>query len=77
MFIFSELDNLILEQMHRTSDLGWICNICGKSSAKKNNITSHIEAIHMQTGGFHCDVCSKVFKTRDSLRHHTKTCLLR
>lgn len=48
----------------------WKCCVCGKSSKKSSQIISHIEAKHLCFPGFDCNQCGKLYKTRDSLRHH-------
>ncbi|XP_023339260.1 protein tramtrack, beta isoform isoform X37 [Eurytemora carolleeae] len=65
-----DLDLLISEYMHRDPVLGWVCSGCNKISTNKFNIINHIEAKHIQTPGVTCDLCYKLFKTRESLRKH-------
>ena len=45
------------------------CMICGKTSTVRQNIRNHIET-HVAKDGFHCDLCGKLFKTRNSRSVH-------
>ena len=45
------------------------CMICGKTSTVRQNIRNHIET-HVASGGFNCDLCGKLFKTRNSRSVH-------
>jgi len=45
------------------------CMICGKTSTVRQNIRNHIET-HVASSGFHCDLCGKLFKTRNSRSVH-------
>jgi len=54
------------------TDGGYMCAVCQQVFNFQCNAKTHIEARHMDTGGFTCDLCGFVSKTRDSLRKHTK-----
>lgn len=45
------------------------CNKCGKQSMKIN-LRRHIEAHHLETGGFRCTKCEYKAKTRHSVSRH-------
>ena len=45
-----------------------ICKICGKE-AQKGDIKNHIEAIHLTGVEQKCDLCCKITRTRNGLRH--------
>jgi len=53
-------------------DGGFSCVACSQSFNFACNAKTHVEAKHLNTGGFACDLCGFVSKTRDSLRKHTK-----
>ena len=55
-------------------DGGWVCRVCDKWSKNKYHIVDHIEAKHIDTGGFSCVQCGRMFKTRDTLRRHGSCC---
>ena len=66
-----ELDRQILTMMRKLEKLeGWECVICGHRSAKKNDVTRHVEAKHLIFPGFTCSNCQQVYKTRNTLRKH-------
>ena len=52
----------------------WVCKECGKISKSKNNLRSHVEANHVTSSELSCPICQKKYKTRDTLRHHSKKC---
>jgi len=69
------LDALIAAKMAKTSDAltnksVWQCLECGKEYKLKGDASRHVEAHHIDHPGFSCDVCGKIYKTRDSLRNH-------
>ena len=71
--LFDLLDRQIEGMLQRTEDKLWRCTECGKTSTGKQNVTRHIEAIHMQHHpGFNCDLCGETVKTRNGLRQHKK-----
>ena len=47
------------------------CKVCGKEG-NGTNIKDHIEANHLEGIIIPCNFCNKTFRSRDSLRHHTK-----
>ena len=48
-----------------------ICILCGKSSTDRGNMRKHVENIHFPgTFTYPCNVCNKVFNTRNNLNHH-------
>jgi len=71
-----ELESLIQSYVGKTVDDGnlpvWECLQCGKTSNRQYNIRGHVEAKHIEGLKLSCSVCQKCFKTRDSLRHHTR-----
>ena len=56
--------------MVRTEEGLWQCCFCGRASRVKTNIFEHIEATHVETPGYNCDVCAKPCRTRNALRAH-------
>ena len=66
--LFAQLDAQIENLMFRSNDKIWQCD---KSSVFKNDITRHIEAVHLQNHpGIHCELCDEIVKTRNALRQH-------
>ena len=48
----------------------YACTVCGKE-AQRINIMNHIEAKHIDNNISHpCDICGKIYKTREILRKH-------
>ena len=56
---------------HDKDNNAFKCLACGRDDFKmKMNAETHVEAKHVQTPGFVCSYCEKMFKTRNSLRVH-------
>ena len=68
---FAELDVAIGHLLGHEDDV-YKCKECGKSNKKKQVIRRHIEAMHMVTPGFPCDLCGTLSKTRNSLQMHKR-----
>ena len=68
--LFSDLDDFIRSKMQKTHEGMWQCLFCARASKVKTNIFEHIEASHVETPGYHCDVCAKPCRTRNALRAH-------
>ena len=61
-----ELNSMILSKMMRNEVGDWQCNECFQTSNKKQNIMEHIEASHMETPGYNCDVQHKTAQNKRS-----------
>jgi len=69
------LDALIATKMVKVPDAltnksVWQCLECGKEYKLKGDASRHVEAHHVDHPGFSCEICGKIYKTRDSLRNH-------
>ena len=51
----------------------WQCVQCGKTSKFSTNLKDHIEAHHLENLKIGCSICSKIFKSRGSLRFHMRS----
>ena len=72
-FSFLDADARLDEYIERVAETGhWMCKTCGKTTSKKWNIQSHIEAIHF-AGQFvyTCQLCGKTFNSKNSLTTHS------
>ena len=69
IFLVLELDDEIMGMMFK-SGTQWVCSVCGKSAARKIDISRHVEARHVHNLQIACQQCQRFFKTRDSLRKH-------
>ena len=65
-----DLDMAIHSKMRKTEEGFWQCCDCLKTSKVKTNIYEHIEASHVESPGYSCDICSKFCRTRNALRNH-------
>ena len=59
-----------IDKYVRNMGQDWICTECGKSVRNRMTLRNHIEAQHILTPGFQCDICGFVSKTRHALRGH-------
>jgi len=66
----ADLDMAIHSKMRKTEEGFWQCCDCLKTSKVKTNIYEHIEASHVESPGYSCDICSKFCRTRNALRNH-------
>jgi len=66
----SDLNSAIHAKMSKTAEGEWQCNDCFRTSRFKTNILEHIEATHVESSGYNCDICFKFYKNRHSLRNH-------
>ena len=46
-----------------------MCIMCNKTCSRKQDIFNHVENIHCP-GNYQCQMCPKVFKSRNSLSVH-------
>ena len=52
------------------SGADWNCGVCGRTARRKIDIARHVEARHVPNLQVTCQMCDRVFKTRDSMRKH-------
>lgn len=65
-----DLETLIATKMSKNFEGDWQCNDCLKTSKVKTNIFEHIEATHVDSPGYQCELCDKFCRTRNALRNH-------
>ena len=65
-----DLETIILSKMSKNIDGDWQCKDCFKTSKVKTNIFEHIEANHVDSPGYQCELCYKFCRTRNALRNH-------
>ena len=56
-------------QMGKQHQRGKICKVCGKEG-HATDIKRHIEAHHVEGVSIPCNLCEKIFRSRNSLRLH-------
>jgi len=66
----TDVDTAIQSKMSKNDAGEWQCNDCFKTSRVKTNILEHIEATHVESPGYNCEICYKFYKNRHSLRNH-------
>jgi len=66
----AELDNVIMSKVISVSPNCFQCTDCPKMAKTKQNLSTHIEAMHVYHPGFNCPSCQKLCSTRDALRKH-------
>ena len=72
----NEINEKVNQYMEESSDGGYRCNVCGKTSRtnlipalQKHNMMKHIET-HIDGLTFNCPICQKTFRSRNSLSSH-------
>ena len=70
MLSFVGLDELIEQNMRKDETGNWTCSQCDFSSNRSSNTRNHIEAKHIESGGFQCLVCNAFSPTRHALKMH-------
>merc|ERR1719233_2767596 len=63
-------DDQIRECYIRTEMGEFQCLVCDKQSRTQQDIYRHVEAKHVNTGGYICPECSKYCPTMNSFRNH-------
>ena len=48
----------------------WSCTDCDWKSKYKTRTFEHVEAMHVETGGYHCQFCDKFCKSFSALKMH-------
>ncbi|XP_013184737.1 putative zinc finger protein 840 isoform X1 [Amyelois transitella] len=48
------------------------CSFCEKPCANNNNLTVHVNKVHLQIKPYSCDMCESQFYTDTNLNHHKK-----
>ena len=70
----TEIQKIIWSKMYKTADVGgssiWACSECEYNSKYNHNVFEHIEAKHVGSLGYLCDICNKVCPTKNALRTH-------
>ena len=73
-----ELDERVRSMMEKTGNSTsdgarkmYVCKVCGKEG-QSINIQQHIEAQHLERVSIPCDLCEKMFRSRNTLSAHTR-----
>lgn len=64
------LDALIAQNMQRSEGGQWLCMQCSFSSPRRDLVKGHVEAKHVESGGFACALCTSICPTRKALSMH-------
>ena len=67
--VSSEILKEIYSKMEPTAKC-WGCVVCGFDSNNKTRTWEHVEAKHVDTGGFNCEFREKFCKSSASLRNY-------
>ena len=65
-----EIKEAIKSRVYRQANGQWGCTECDFSSNRASVVSVHVEAKHLETGGFVCPICHKHCPTRNSLDIH-------
>ena len=64
-----EVSDVVLSKMIFI-DGTWSCTECDWKSKYKTRTFEHVEAMHVETGGYHCQFCDKFCKSFSALKMH-------
>jgi len=68
-----DVDSLMQPVVTDSGEL-WQCLVCGKICKRKYILKDHVESLHISGGPGHpCELCLKMYKTRNSLQNHMST----
>merc|ERR1712126_492281 len=62
--IAKDIDSEINQRMFKEGSI-WYCNDC-EYKGSKSHVYEHVEAKHVTHGGYQCQFCSKILKTKGS-----------
>ena len=66
----NNLEAKIDQHLERIDVGSWRCKICGKSAKKSQHVKNHVEAKHLDGLSLPCNLCGKIFRSRNSLLTH-------
>ena len=49
---------------------GFQCSVCEHSSKSRQTMENHVEAKHVETQGWHCDICNKICPSKNAYKVH-------
>lgn len=49
---------------------GWTCGLCGYEGRHRNGVILHVDAHHLDTGGYTCQICEKFCPSKNALNAH-------
>ena len=64
-----EITSAVLSKMEQRGGV-WGCLVCNWESKYKSRTFDHVEAKHIETGGYSCSICSKFCPSYSSLKMH-------
>ena len=65
----SDLDEKLIEHVEKLTDKTFRCKMCGNTAKNLAHIKNHIET-HIEGLSFPCQICSKTFRSRNSMNSH-------
>ena len=64
----NDVEGQINQYMENLGPGNFVCKICGKTATKTTNIRNHIET-HLEGISYPCTICSKSFRSKNSLNN--------
>ena len=69
-FVPGSIRDAIKEYLVKLGEGHWGCSGCEFTSNRASSVSVHVEAKHLYTEGFYCNICNKHCPTRNSLNIH-------
>ena len=60
----------MVREVTETGENVFICSECGHRSKRSGDLSKHIEAKHIENGGYNCQYCNKYCPSLNAMRSH-------
>ena len=68
----ADIKSQVLSKMTKVGNM-WKCSDCSMETKYKTRLYEHVEAKHVETGGYECQTCGQFLPNLKSLNNHNFT----
>lgn len=68
--LFSDVEAEINSKLYKNECGEWVCTDCGYTKKIRSHVYEHVDRKHSSHGGYLCNVCNMVLKTKFQLGRH-------